>query len=48
VTGQPESGEGILWWTQDGAYIAISGTDLTYDDLLQIAASMSSSADLEQ
>ena len=48
VTGQPETGEGILWWTQDGAYIAISGTNLTYDDLLQIAASMSSSADLEQ
>ncbi|HEX5164675.1 MAG TPA: hypothetical protein VFV93_04700, partial [Thermomicrobiales bacterium] len=47
VASQPDSPAGILWWNQDGAYIALSGTNLTFDDLLQIAASMSSSAELD-
>ena len=35
-----------LWWQQDGTSIVISGPNLTQDDLVKIAASMSRTADL--
>jgi len=35
-----------LWWQQDGTMLVISGPDLTQEDLLRIAASMSRTADL--
>ncbi len=37
-----------LWWPQDGATIALSGPDLTQDELIKIAASMSKTAELGQ
>ncbi|MHB1294384.1 MAG: LolA family protein [Anaerolineae bacterium] len=43
-----ESGGPILWWVQEGTPIAISGPQLTQEDLLQIAESMLSTADLGQ
>jgi hypothetical protein len=42
--GQPESGGAILWWQEDGAYVALSGPHLTRDDLIAIANSMSATA----
>ena len=41
---EPQYGGNILWWQQEGTYVALSGAELTKDQLLQIAASMSSSA----
>ncbi|HEY3363495.1 MAG TPA: hypothetical protein VGK74_00310 [Symbiobacteriaceae bacterium] len=38
---QPEYGGPILWWDQDGTYVALSGPDLHKDDLLKIAATVS-------
>lgn len=35
-----------LWWQQDGTTLVLSGPDLTQDDLVKIAASMSKTADL--
>ncbi len=46
LPGVPESGGPILWWDQEGSYIALSGPNLTKDDLLKIAGSMSKSAGL--
>lgn len=43
---QPQYGGPILWWQQQGAYVALSGPHLTKDDLVQIAASTSPTADL--
>lgn len=43
---EPEYGGPILWWQQGGAYIALSGPDLTLDDLVRTAESMSPTADL--
>src|SRR5207245_6910353 len=36
---QPEHGGPILWWVQDGTYVALSGPRLDRDDLVRIAAS---------
>ncbi|MBI2954940.1 MAG: zf-HC2 domain-containing protein [Chloroflexi bacterium] len=43
---QPQYGGPILWWQQDGAYVALSGPHLSKDDLIKIAGSMSNIADL--
>ena len=37
-----------LWWQRDGTSLVISGPELTQDDLVKIAASMSKTADLGQ
>lgn len=42
----PQYGGPILWWEQDGAYIALSGPQLRRGDLVAIAASMSKTAEL--
>lgn len=44
IPNQPEFGGPILWWNEDGAYIALSGPQLAEDDLVEIAESMSSTA----
>lgn len=41
----PEYGGPILWWQQDGTYIAVSGPELTPEDLVEIAESVSPTAD---
>jgi WD40-like Beta Propeller Repeat len=41
---EPHYGGPILWWRQEGTYIAISGPRLTKDVLIAIAASMSKTA----
>lgn len=46
LPGPPEHGGPILWWQQEGAYLALSGPHLTKDELVRIAASMSRTADL--
>jgi len=46
LANQPQFGGPILWWQEDGAYVALSGPALTRTDLLRIAASMSKTADL--
>ena len=46
LPGTPESGGPILWWQQEGSYIALSGPQLTQDALVKMAASMSKTADL--
>ena len=43
---EPVYGGPILWWQQEGAYIALSGPQLTRDELVRISASTSSTADL--
>lgn len=40
----PQFGGPILWWEETGAYVALSGPNLTEDQLLRIAGSMSSTA----
>jgi hypothetical protein len=45
---QPEFGGPILWWHQEGAYVALSGPQLTKDELVKIATSMSQTADVGQ
>ncbi len=35
----------ILWWHQDGTYLALTAPDLPADELVKIAASMSDTAD---
>lgn len=42
---EPQYGGPILWWDQDGTYIALSGPYLTGADLAKIAESMSKTAD---
>lgn len=48
LTSRPGSGTGILWWERDGTYISteILGLDLSREELLRIAASMSKTAKL--
>lgn len=41
-----QNGANMLWWDQDGTYVAISGPHLTQDGLLRIASSMSKTPDL--
>lgn len=36
----------ILWWNRDGGYVALEGHGLPRDEMLKIAASMSSTAEL--
>lgn len=36
----------ILWWNKDGGYIALEGHGVARDEMLKIAASMSSTAEL--
>ncbi|HEV8635996.1 MAG TPA: hypothetical protein VG370_17365, partial [Chloroflexota bacterium] len=43
---QPEYGGPILWWEQEGAYVALSGPRRTRDELVKIATSVSKTADL--
>jgi outer membrane lipoprotein-sorting protein len=43
---EPAYGGPILWWEQEGAYVALSGPRRTRDELVKIAASMSKTADL--
>lgn len=43
---QPEYGGPILWWQQEGTYVALSGPHLTRDELVKSADSMSKTADL--
>ncbi len=44
IPNQPEFGGNIVWWNEDGAYIALSGPHLTQEDLFAIAESMSPTA----
>lgn len=44
---QPEYGGPILWWVQDGTYIAVAGSYLTQESLLEVANSMSDTAELQ-
>jgi len=46
LAGTPETGGPILWWQQEGTYLALSGSNETKDDLVTIAASLSKTADL--
>ncbi|MFZ5824368.1 MAG: hypothetical protein ACOY94_08580 [Bacillota bacterium] len=46
IINQPEFGGPILWWQEAGSYIALSGPSFAKDDLVKIAASMSSTATL--
>ncbi len=39
-------GGNILWWQEEGTYVALSGPELSKDQLMQIATTMSSTADL--
>jgi outer membrane lipoprotein-sorting protein len=48
LPGVPESGGPILWWEQDGSYVALSGPAQTRESLLQIASSMSKTAGLDR
>jgi Tol biopolymer transport system component len=44
---EPQYGGPILWWQQEGTYIALSGPRLTKDVLTAIATSMSKTADFD-
>lgn len=44
LDNEPQFGGPILWWQQDGAYIAVSGPHLIKDDLVKIASGMSNTA----
>lgn len=46
LAGAPETGGPILWWQQEGTYLALSGPAETKDDLVTVAASLSKTADL--
>ncbi|HZS87132.1 MAG TPA: hypothetical protein VFE42_06565 [Chloroflexota bacterium] len=46
LAASPSSAGGILWWERHGAYVAVSGPDLTPPNLERIAASMSETAPL--
>lgn len=40
IPNEPQFGGPILWWSQEGTYIALSGPQLTQDELVKIANSM--------
>jgi hypothetical protein len=42
----PQSGGPLLWWHQDGAFVSLSGPQLSKDDLVRIAASVSKTAEI--
>jgi hypothetical protein len=44
---EPQVGGPILWWNENGAYVALSGPNLIRDDLIRIADSMSATADMQ-
>lgn len=46
IPNQPEFGGNILWWQEDGAYVALAGPHLTEEELLAIAESLSPTATL--
>lgn len=46
LNNQPEYGGPILWWEEAGSYVALSGPELNKTDLVKIANSMSSTADI--
>ncbi|NLW91328.1 MAG: DUF881 domain-containing protein [Syntrophomonadaceae bacterium] len=48
LKNHPEFGGPILWWEESGTYVALSGPQLTKEDLAEIANSMSSDADIRQ
>lgn len=47
LINQPEFGGPILWWQETGTYVALSGPHLTKEELVRIAASMSSTASFD-
>jgi len=47
IDNQPHFGEPILWWNEAGAYVPLAGPYLTKTDLVKIAESMSSTADID-
>ena len=46
IPAERQYGGNILWWQEEGTYVALSGPELSKDQLMQIATSMSSTADL--
>lgn len=46
LNNQPQFGGPILWWEEAGSYVALSGPELKKTDLVKIADSMSSTADI--
>lgn len=47
LNNEPQFGGPILWWDKAGTYIALSGPDLSKTDLVNIAVSMSPTADIK-
>lgn len=47
LDNEPQFGGPILWWQEAGSYVALSGSELHKTDLVKIANSMSSTADLK-
>jgi outer membrane lipoprotein-sorting protein len=46
LNNEPQFGGPILWWEEAGSYVALSGPELNKTDLVKIADSMSSTADI--
>lgn len=46
IKNQPEFGGPIIWWEEDGSYVALSSPYLTRDELAEIANTMSPYADI--
>lgn len=47
LDNEPQFGGPILWWEEAGSYVALSGPELNKTDLVNIANSMSATADLK-
>jgi len=47
LNNKPQFGGPILWWEEDGSYVALSGPELNKTDLVKIAVSMSPTADIK-
>lgn len=45
LSGSPTYGGPIVWWQQDGTYIALSGPQMTKEELIDIAETMSPTAE---
>lgn len=46
-TIEPKYGGPILWWVQENGYVAVSGPNLTQEELVRIANSMSKTATIK-